>query len=86
MWMIYGIQRTPTMAKPEPKVLSSETVEALVEAAEKVQDKFDADPSLKDLYYDAFCSLLDEVGKNVKTPVSDEKKSEIVVDNHFRTW
>jgi hypothetical protein len=86
MWMIYGHQRAIPVPKPEPKVTPLGIVNAQVEAAEKVQDKFDADPSLKDLYYDAFCSLLDEVGKNVKTPVSDEKKSEIVVDNHFRTW
>jgi uncharacterized protein with ParB-like and HNH nuclease domain len=74
------------MAKPEKPAVPPSVVENLVAAAESVQDKFDADPELKDLYYDGFSSLLDEIGKNVKTPVSDEKKSEIVVDNHFRTW
>ena len=61
------------MSKPEPKVIPLDIVNAQVEAAEKVQDKFDADPELKGLYYDGFSLLLDEIAKNVKTP---EKESE----------
>jgi uncharacterized protein with ParB-like and HNH nuclease domain len=77
MWMIYGHQRVFPVPKPEPKAMPSETVEALVEAAESVQDKFDADPELKDLYHDGFSSLLDEIAKNVKTPI---------VENEVKVW
>ena len=71
--MTYGHQRAIPVPKPEPKVTPLDVVNAQVEAAEKVQDKFDVDPELKDLYYDGFSSLLDEIAKNVKVP---EKESE----------
>jgi len=70
--MIYGHPRALPMAKPEERVTPPETIERQVEAAERAQDKFDADPSLKDLY-PGFSSLLKVIAANVKTP---EKESE----------
>jgi hypothetical protein len=80
MWLTFKERIiVPTNVERLKKVLPEKTVEALVEAAEKVQDKFDADPSLKDLY-PGYSSLLNEIAKNVKTPEADEKKFEIVLD------
>lgn len=46
-------------AKLEPKKLPPERVESLLQAAEKIQDRFDADPELKPLYGDVFIQLPD---------------------------
>jgi hypothetical protein len=50
--------------KIEPKKLPPERVEALLTAAERIQDKFDSDPGLKPLYGDAFIQLLDTAIKH----------------------
>jgi hypothetical protein len=59
---------TPSSWKPglktEPKKLPPERVEALLTAAERIQDKFDSDPELKSLYGDAFIQLLDTAVKH----------------------
>jgi hypothetical protein len=81
MWMTFSTRRDQPVTKPEPKVLPPETVEALVKAAEEIQDKFDVDPTLKDLYYDPFSSLLDEIAKNVKAP-----ETEIALDGSVKPW
>lgn len=49
------------MIKFERKTLPMQTVTALVEAAEKIQDKFEQHPELKELYYDGYCRLLDTI-------------------------
>ncbi len=67
-------------AKPERVVLPLKTVDALAEAVEKISDKFDASPELKDLYYDGFNQMLDTIERNVKTPIG-EKKFEITINN-----
>jgi hypothetical protein len=48
----------------EPKKIPPERVEALLTAAERIQDKFDSDPELKSLYSDAFIQLLDTAIKH----------------------
>ena len=50
--------------KTEPKKLPPERVEALLQAAERIQDKFDSDTELKSLYGDAFIQLLDTAIKH----------------------
>jgi hypothetical protein len=50
--------------KTEPKKLPPERVEALLQAAERIQDKFDSDPELKSLYGGAFIQLLDTAIKH----------------------
>ncbi len=71
--MTFSTKRDQPVPKIEPKVLPLDVVNAQVEAAEKVQDKFDVDPELKDLYYDSFSLLLDEIAKNTKI---QEKESD----------
>ena len=66
------------MVKLEPKVTPLDVVNAQVEAAEKVQDTFDAVPELKDLYYNEYCSLLDEIAKNVKTPIAEKEEAKFL--------
>jgi len=75
MWIDYTYDfynRVPLMAKPEEPVVPSTTVEKLVTAAEKVQDKFDADPELRDLY-PGYSAMLIEIAKKVKNPINENK-------------
>lgn len=62
MWQTY-VAPSEQIEKPR-KTLPQKTVEALFDAAEKAQDQFDADPELKELYYDQFNQLLDMIEKN----------------------
>jgi hypothetical protein len=70
--MLYGESWRPPVDKPvvSQKILPVETVSALVEAAEKIQDKFQADTKLQDLYYDGYNRLLDVIGDNVTKKIN----------------
>ena len=56
----------PRVYKVERKPLPPKTVDALVEAGEKVQDSFDAHPELKELYSEGHNRLLKIIAENVK--------------------
>jgi hypothetical protein len=56
------------MSKPARALLPPESVQALIEAAEQIEEKFKTDPELEKLYHDRFSFLLDQIAKNVKEP------------------
>jgi hypothetical protein len=68
MWIdyTYDLYRVPPMAKIERATLPPETVQNLIDAAEKIEVKFEDHPELKELYSIRYSQLLDEIGLNVK--------------------
>jgi hypothetical protein len=73
MWIdyTYDLYRALPMPKVERAVLPPESVQALIEAAEQIQEKFKTDPELRDLYSVRYSQLLAEIAANVKEPEKD---------------
>jgi hypothetical protein len=72
---IFGLEAEvypPVKVKAEVKRLLVETVAALWDAGEKVQDRFDEYPELRKLYDDQFNVLLDTIERNKEMLLVDK--------------